>query len=581
MKRIMTTVLSVAMLSALGACGSDGGGDNSVPFTTVQDIRPSTTVRFVSSSQELTATSDEGVVTDVVDLTGFGSGASARLTYNEVGHLTGLTARSAEGNGVTFTESEIEQPNDDTPFYTAEKEDGSAVGVAASARELSWSYQSFGGFIIGPSSSEPQVVVQTVGAVTLPSGMPMMGTSTYKGLSAGVYSDSSGDVFQTEANVDVNVDFADLMSIGFMTTGTMANELSSQEDFVAMSDLDMTGTLAYDAEENQFTGTVTTTGGKTVMANGLFYGPAAEEIGGTFATPQEGTGVEAYIGAFGAAEAEPSVPFTTVSDIQPSTTVLFEGSSQELTAMRADNVVTDVRNLMGFRSGASASFTYNEEFELIGVIARSAEGTEVTFTELEIEQPDEDTPFFTAVNEEQSAVGIAAAAGVLEWNYQSFGGWIIGPNSSEPQVVVQTVGAVTLPSGMPMMGTATYKGLSTGVYSNSDGDVFQTEADVGAVADFAGQSINFMTTGTMATELLSEDAMPTAMLDLDIRGTLGYEDGSNEFDGTVTAGGMTGTANGVFYGPAAEEIGGTFATRGTGVEAYIGGFGAAQQPAAE
>ena len=64
-------------------------------------------------------------------------------------------------------------------------------------------------------------------------------------------------------------------------------------------------------------------------------------------------------------------------------------------------------------------------------------------------------------------------------------------------------------------------------------------------------------------------------------GELTYEAGSNQFTGPVeTTGGMTGMASGVFYGPAAEEIGGTFATQGTGVEAYIGGFGAAQ-PAAE
>ena len=64
-------------------------------------------------------------------------------------------------------------------------------------------------------------------------------------------------------------------------------------------------------------------------------------------------------------------------------------------------------------------------------------------------------------------------------------------------------------------------------------------------------------------------------------GTLTYEAGSNQFTGPVeTTGGMEGTATGLFFGPAAQEIGGTFATRGEGVEAYIGAFGAVQ-PAAE
>ena len=87
-----------------------------------------------------------------------------------------------------------------------------------------------------------------------------------------------------------------------------------------------------------------------------------------------------------------------------------------------------------------------------------------------------------------------------------------------------------------------------------------------------------MTTGTEVSNLL-EGA--TEMPALNMTGTLEYEAEANHFTGPVeTTGGMEGTANGVFYGPAAEEIGGTFATQGTGVEAYIGGFGAAQ-PAAE
>lgn len=36
---------------------------------------------------------------------------------------------------------------------------------------------------------------------------------------------------------------------------------------------------------------------------------------------------------------------------------------------------------------------------------------------------------------------------------------------------------------------------------------------------------------------------------------------------------MSGRADGRFYGPNAEEIGGVFETRGSGVEVYGGAFG--------
>jgi hypothetical protein len=64
---------------------------------------------------------------------------------------------------------------------------------------------------------------------------------------------------------------------------------------------------------------------------------------------------------------------------------------------------------------------------------------------------------------------------------------------------------------------------------------------------------------------------------LNMTGTLNYSPGSNQFSGAVsTAGGMTGTAQGRFFGPAAEEIGGTFSVTGPGVQSYGGAFGGAR-----
>jgi hypothetical protein len=52
-----------------------------------------------------------------------------------------------------------------------------------------------------------------------------------------------------------------------------------------------------------------------------------------------------------------------------------------------------------------------------------------------------------------------------------------------------------------------------------------------------------------------------------------YAAGSNRFSGNFQAGtAMTGTGSGWFYGPAANELGGTFFISGTGGK-LIGGFG--------
>ena len=61
---------------------------------------------------------------------------------------------------------------------------------------------------------------------------------------------------------------------------------------------------------------------------------------------------------------------------------------------------------------------------------------------------------------------------------------------------------------------------------------------------------------------------------LNMTGTLTYAAGSNAFSGTVSASGLSGQVKGQFYGPAATEIGGTFAVKGSGVTTYAGAFGA-------
>jgi hypothetical protein len=64
-----------------------------------------------------------------------------------------------------------------------------------------------------------------------------------------------------------------------------------------------------------------------------------------------------------------------------------------------------------------------------------------------------------------------------------------------------------------------------------------------------------------------------------MKGNLVYLAGTNRFSGDIkTAGGLPGTASGRFYGPAATEIGGTFiAKAATGVETFVGAFGAKKQ----
>ncbi len=121
------------------------------------------------------------------------------------------------------------------------------------------------------------------------------------------------------------------------------------------------------------------------------------------------------------------------------------------------------------------------------------------------------------------------------------------------------VGAPTAPANIPVTGTANYSGGSAGMYFNSTGNVAgYFEADFNATANFANRSLAVSTTNTFVDNV-SQDAH-------NYSGTLTYAAGSNQFSGPITtaSSGLSGTATGLFFGPAAQEIGGVFtATGGT------------------
>jgi hypothetical protein len=95
-------------------------------------------------------------------------------------------------------------------------------------------------------------------------------------------------------------------------------------------------------------------------------------------------------------------------------------------------------------------------------------------------------------------------------------------------------------------------------------------ADVQVDADFLANDLDFQ---SFNTEIALDFQTYTPTSNLDLTGTLGYG-GSSEFGGTViTSGGLVGEADGSFYGPNAEELGGNFLLR-NGLETYVGSFGA-------
>ncbi|WP_372741563.1 transferrin-binding protein-like solute binding protein [Neptunomonas sp.] len=164
-----------------------------------------------------------------------------------------------------------------------------------------------------------------------------------------------------------------------------------------------------------------------------------------------------------------------------------------------------------------------------------------------------------------------------EWDYQTFGAWRTGFGLGAGIVGAVSAGYKTDGPAVPVVGKPTFTGKLLGAYTNEAGVASFVEGVVSVASDFSARSLAFTTSASKLYNL-SNGVVTSVAPDLNMSGTLTYSPGVNSFSGAVAApgAGMTGSATGAFYGPNAEELGGVFDLQGTGVEYYIGGFGATQ-----
>lgn len=297
-----------------------------------------------------------------------------------------------------------------------------------------------------------------------------------------------------------------------------------------------------------------------------------------------GCGGDGGGGVWGAAP----TPFTSYGSIVYPSTVKMSGASQE-TTYTYDTVTGKFTTLnvpSGFTSGASITETWDAGHALTSETVTSYLGTTIlTLNSANgdtLNQSVPTTPIVYGKSANSQNYLLKANHAVLTWDYQNFGVWLTGAGTLTGQLGAMTVGAETAGAAVLASGTYTFTGVSAGYYIDTAGAGHFVTSNMSAAVDFSVRSINFTTTGSAMTSNLS--VAPTANNNLNLSGTLTYAAGSNQFTGSVaTAGGgplnaaMNGTTTGKFYGPSAQEIGGTFSvsngTVGAGGAAYVGGFG--------
>lgn len=164
------------------------------------------------------------------------------------------------------------------------------------------------------------------------------------------------------------------------------------------------------------------------------------------------------------------------------------------------------------------------------------------------------------------------------FEYQTFGVWAtnIVPEETATYGAFTAAFDDTTPT-VPTTGSATFSGYAMGIYSGDEtlGYIANTRFDV----DFTGRTVAFTTSDERLGPLNGNTTRPAE--GLSISGTMTYANGAATFSGPLAATGkaapaqLTGTGSGRFYGPVANELGGTFFLK-SATEGLVGAFGAQQ-----
>ncbi len=280
-------------------------------------------------------------------------------------------------------------------------------------------------------------------------------------------------------------------------------------------------------------------------------------------------------GGGGGSSGSGKVPFTTVSAIESGQVVQpQQGFARHVTVDIDGNAVDSIEGTRLLAANLVARF--DDARELVAV-STGPFGVSLDATRPEIERraapADPRFLLFARAGNPLQRRASMADPNVAGLEHLLYGAWL-NPSADigflERGILAASVhGTFTPATAVPTAGGASYQGAATGFLVSADGSVRDVSADVALNADFAAGSIAF--SSGAARELETGASRP----EFATTGTLVIS--STRFDGTGTAAnGWSGPVDGRFFGPAAEEVGGTLDLRGIRVERYLAAFGARQ-----
>ena len=300
----------IALLIGCGGGGSSGGGGGgggstiqTVPFTSWSNLRPNTEIVAPAISTETTYTENLAETTTSVGNFTTYTGIEFRETFGADGSVTKASLTTGDGDILVFDSAQGAAfvPIANGFATVATNADFSKIAIAVEPIPQGWNYQTYGVWQRSPTQgNQGRVGAISTGNFTPANSIPSTGNATFTGVSSGVYVSPGG--FESSliaADMAMVVNFSS-RSAGFATANTVISRDGGQ-NFSGFSTLDLVGSLQVASGQNLMSGTVSTKASSPANLSGdiygKFYGPSAQEVGGTFGL--KGTGVQTYVGGFG------------------------------------------------------------------------------------------------------------------------------------------------------------------------------------------------------------------------------------------------------------------------------------------
>ncbi len=441
------------------------------------------------------------------------------------------------------------------------------------------------------------------GYETANNAIPLSGRTTFKGQGSGQYYDA-GDDDTTYFDVNADVDFgARLVSVTSTNTCTSSSDCANN----LLPHLNFTGTLSYTAGINALTGTDWVTAGDTTnniasltgTADARFYGGAAQELGGTFSLTNANTGA-GYVGYFGAERGYFTSSETVATDAVIAGVTVPTENRQGLigfndSVANRKNKTNIALKVNAVETGKNTTDKTIIDRKLNGVIVEISYANDGDFADSGHALYFADNKYsVTNADGELNHISDTTATHHFSLHRNVFGAvtnYLARLHWKDDVSVVDgtsfigyaIAGFETSDSLITSGGTATFTGAGGGPYTSASTS-YTSYFAVTAAVDFSANTVDIASSNSCtvyAQQVAGNCAMANQRNHLNFTGTLSYVAGINNITGAVETAGdatnteLSGTANARFYGPAAEELGGTFSM--TNSEAsYVGYFGAQQ-----